>query len=439
MAFGMSHITLKLFATSSIHVFHRANAVSFLTYNVFRNLSQIQPSVMDVLANHTNLRYNTKMILQGVTKDAAAPVVVALSGGVDSAVCAGLLVESGYPVVGISMRLYNAQGTTASSGGRCCGPRDLEDARAVCAHLGIPYYVANYEEEFEKSVIDDFVRNYQEGKTPNPCVRCNQHIKFTPLLYRSKALGASALCTGHYAKLEHDPHTGEVKMFRGLDAKKDQSYFLFGMPRNALPFVHFPLGGLTKEEVRAHAIRLGLPNANKQESQEICFVPDGDQAGFVAKKAGLSKTAGEIVDGEGTVVGTHEGVHKFTVGQRRGIGVGLGEKSYVVSIDALKRRVQVGPREQLAQTEAFVEEVSWFSGPKPVGTSLSVQVQIRYRHKPQDAVVSMLSETHAHIRFVAPEFAVAPGQAAVFYRDDEVLGGGFLSASPQNATMSAAG
>lgn len=357
-------------------------------------------------------------------------IVVALSGGVDSATCAGLLCEAGHRVVGISMRLYDAGGTAASSGGRCCGPRDLEDARAVCAHLGIPFYVANYEEAFQDAVIDDFVRSYAAGRTPNPCVRCNEKVKFLPLLRRARALGADALCTGHYARIGQDPETGRPALLRAVDARKDQSYFLFGMPASSLSYVRFPLGGLTKEEVRAEARRLGLPNADKPESQEICFVPDGDHAAFVAQRAGLGdeEIEGEIVDQAGDVVGRHHGVHRFTVGQRRGIGVGLGSKQYVVGIDALRRRVQVGPKEALARDEIVVEDVRWL-GEAP-RREVEAQVQIRYRHRPQGAAIEVLSGdgARARVRFAAPEYGVAPGQAAVFYRGDVVLGGGFIAA-----------
>ncbi|HEY2747407.1 MAG TPA: tRNA 2-thiouridine(34) synthase MnmA, partial [Polyangia bacterium] len=275
------------------------------------------------------------------------PIAVALSGGVDSATAAALLVEAGHRVVGLTMRLYDARGTTAAVG-RCCGPRDIEDARRVAAHLGIPFYVCNYEDEFHARVVDDFVAEYVAGRTPNPCVRCNQHIKFTPLLQRARALGCATLATGHYARIDEGAD-GVLRLARARDRKKDQSYFLFNMPPAALAQVIFPLGDLDKDAVRAHAKRLGLPNCDKPESQEICFVPDGDYAAFVAKRA-PAVAAGEIVDGDGRVLGAHDGVHHFTIGQRRGIGVsaGDGQARYVVSVDALTRRVTVGPPAALA-------------------------------------------------------------------------------------------
>jgi tRNA-specific 2-thiouridylase len=360
----------------------------------------------------------------------APPIVVALSGGVDSATCAGLLVEAGERVVGISMRLYNAQGSAAASGGRCCGPRDLEDARAVCAHLGIPFYVADYEEDFRRAVIDDFVSSYREGRTPNPCVRCNEKVKFLPLLHRARALGALALCTGHYARIGRGSD-GTPRLRKAIDPRKDQSYFLFGMPWMALDYVRFPLGDLTKEEVRAHARRLGLPNADKAESQEICFVPDGDYAGFVERQTGLgSPSGGDIVDESGAVVGHHDGVHRYTVGQRRGLGGGNGAPQYVVSIDALKRRVQIGPREALFAAAATLSDLHWLM-PPPAVAELSCAVQIRYRRAPQPARLRLLPDGRAVAQFETPEPAVTPGQAAVFYDGDVVLGGGFIERSAE--------
>jgi tRNA-uridine 2-sulfurtransferase len=322
-------------------------------------------------------------------------------------------VEAGENVVGITMRLYDAAGSSASIGGRCCGPRDVEDARRVAAHLGIPFYVADYSEDFRARVMDDFVAEYREGRTPNPCVRCNQHIKFTPLLKRARALGATSLATGHYARIVD----GQLK--RARDARKDQSYFLFNMPKEALPFVRFPLGDLTKEEVRAHARRLGLPNCDKAESQEICFVPDGDYASFVTRHAEIA--GGDIVDEGGRVLGKHQGIHHFTVGQRRGVGVAAKEPIYVLSVDALTRKVIVGAAASLDRTDIAVEELSW----RPA-EPMRARVQIRYRHEARPAWLRPDGE-RVRVEFDQPERAPAPGQAAVFYDDgDTVLGGGFI-------------
>jgi tRNA-uridine 2-sulfurtransferase len=344
-------------------------------------------------------------------------IVVALSGGVDSAAAAALLVEEGHRVVGMSMRLYDARGTEEAAGGRCCGPRDLEDARKVCAHLGIPFYVADYEEEFRRAVIDDFVAEYAAGRTPNPCVRCNERIKFKPLLARARALGASHLATGHYARIEGG------RLLRAVDAQKDQSYFLFAMPAGDLDRLLFPLGGMTKEEVRARARAYALPNADKAESQEICFVPDGDHVAFVERHAGAFE-AGELVDGSGRVVGGHDGIHRFTVGQRRGLGRSLGPTpSYVVSVDALTRRVVVGARQDAARSEVAVADVRWVAGPP--SAPVRAGVQVRHRHRAAAAEV-VPEGSAARVVFDRPEWAVAPGQAAVFYDGPVVLGGGWI-------------
>jgi len=344
-------------------------------------------------------------------------LVVALSGGVDSATAAGLLVEAGHKVVGLTLRLYDARGTAASSGGRCCGPRDMEDARKVCAHLGIPFYVVDHEREFSRAVVDDFVAEYAAGRTPNPCVRCNEHVKFGPLLRRARALGAAKLATGHYARLE------DGRLRRAVDDAKDQSYFLFAMPIADRGDVLFPLGGMTKDEVRGHAARLGLPVATKPESQEICFVPDGDHAAFVARRA--AATPGEIVDEEGAVLGEHAGVHGFTVGQRRGLGIARGAPQYVIGVDALTRRVKVGPRSALARASIEVGDVRWAGAP-PEGP-FAAAVQVRHRHRAVDARVTP-GAGGATVTFAAPlASGAAPGQAAVFYVGDEVVGGGWIS------------
>ena len=347
-------------------------------------------------------------------------VVAALSGGVDSATAAALLVEQGHRVVGMTMRLYDARGTAASSGGRCCGPRDVEDARAVCAHLGIPFYVIDLAREFAAEVVDDFVEAYLSGETPNPCVKCNQHIKFTPLLERARAIGADVLVTGHYAQIL------DGGLHRGVDRGKDQSYFLFSMPAHELSSVRFPLGGMTKDEVRAHATRLGLPNAQKDESQEICFVPDGDYAGFVSAQA-LRRgrplpVAGNIVDDKGAVVGRHQGAHNFTIGQHRGLGnLTTKDKLYVTAVDPEKGEVRVGPKAAAERTEIAIRGLRWLSERR---TELSAAVQVRHRGTPIPATIAIENE-RAIARLTEPTVA-APGQAAVIYDGDRVLAGGWL-------------
>lgn len=357
-------------------------------------------------------------------------IVAAISGGVDSATAAALLLEQGHRVVGMTMRLYDASGTPAAAG-RCCGPRDIEDARAVCAHLDIPHYVIDLSAEFSATVVDDFVEAYLAGETPNPCVKCNQHIKFTPLLSRARALGADVLVTGHYAQIRGGA------LYRGIDESKDQSYFLFSMPAAELSTVQFPLGAMTKNEVRTHAQRFGLPNAQKPESQEICFVPDGNYAGFVAAHAlrrGKPLTpSGAVIDADGTVLGQHHGTHHFTVGQHRGLGnlllprdasgrARIPDKRYVTAIDSTHGHVHVGTREQCETRQIVVRDLRWLSSPR---SSLSAHVQVRHRGTPV-AVDATIADGRAVLQLAEPIVA-APGQAAVLYADDRVLAGGWIA------------
>ena len=367
----------------------------------------------------------------GCTGEAGRPLIVAaLSGGVDSATAAALLVEQGHTVVGMTMRLYDARGTAAAAGGRCCGPRDVEDARAVCAHLGIPHYVVDLATEFGAAVVDDFVEAYLAGETPNPCVKCNQHIKFTPLLARARAIGAGALVTGHYARIVADG--GAYELRRGRDPGKDQSYFLFSMPAAELGAVRFPLGGMTKDEVRDHARRLGLPNAAKPESQEICFVPDGDYAGFVSAQALRRGRAlpgpGAIVGDGGAVLGHHDGVHRFTLGQHRGLGnLTTRDKLYVTAIDPERAEVRVGPRAAAERTELAIRDLRWLAPPRP---RLSASVQVRHRGAPIPAEIRVEPAGDAGPRAIvelAEPTVAAPGQAAVIYDGDRVLAGGWIA------------
>jgi tRNA-specific 2-thiouridylase len=362
--------------------------------------------------------------------DVARRVVVALSGGVDSATAAALLVRGGHQVVGMTMRLYDARGTSAARG-RCCGPRDIEDARRTAEALAIPHYVVDLEAEFTAAVVDNFVDTYLDGATPNPCVKCNQYIKFTPLLERARAIGADALATGHYARLAAGPD-GAIALHRAADADKDQSYFLFSMPPSALGAVWFPLGALTKPEVRELAAALALPVAGKAESQEICFVPDGDHRGFVARAAlarGRSlPLAGDIVDAAGTVLGTHGGAHHFTIGQHRGLGNLRGvlpsERRYVTAIDPASGVVTVGDRAATVRREVWIDDVRWL-GARGAG---ALTVQVRHRGEPLAAVVEE-RDGRVRVAWTGEGAIAAPGQAAVFYDGDRVVGGGWVAST----------
>ncbi len=352
-------------------------------------------------------------------------VAVGLSGGVDSATAAALLVEAGHRVIGLSMRLYDAGGTSAAVG-RCCGPRDLEDARSVAAHLGIPFYVIDDAERFRAHVIDDFISEYLAGRTPNPCVRCNEHVKLGPLLRHARALGADALATGHYARIGRDA-AGRPTLHRGTSAAKDQSYFLFALPPAALPHLRFPLGALPKDEVRVRAHALGLPNAGKAESQEICFVPDGDHAAFVAREAvrrGAPVRPGRVVDERGRVLGEHDGVHRFTIGQRRGVGISEASgRRYVTAIDAASGQVTLSDAAALLRDRIRVDDVRWLCDALPARAN----VQLRHRHAAVAASLAEVGERAVEVTFDQPERAVAAGQAAVFFEGDRVLGGGWIA------------
>lgn len=348
-----------------------------------------------------------------------ARVVVAMSGGVDSSVAALLLKEQGHEVIGISMQLYDASGGTNGRFDSCCSLDDFADARRVCDKLGIPFYIVDYQADFRSHVIEPFVEAYRRGLTPNPCALCNQWLKFDRLLIHGEALQADAVATGHYARVE--ACEDGLALLKGIDTAKDQSYFLFAVPRAALPKVMFPLGGLTKPQVRDIAQRAGLRTATKPESQEICFVPNNDYAAFVVATGG-PLPEGEIVDTAGRVLGRHTGIHNFTVGQRKGLGIASPEPLYVRSIDPATNRVVVGRREEVGAIGLEARDVNWLVSPR----ECEVWVKLRYRHVGLRARVEPLDDARIRIRFLNRAEAVSPGQAAVFYDGERVLGGGWI-------------
>ena len=351
-------------------------------------------------------------------------VVVAMSGGVDSSVAALQLVEAGHEVIGLSMQLYDQQEGASRFGG-CCSLDDLHDARRTAATLGIPHYIMNFERQFETAVVSVFVREYAAGRTPIPCVQCNGDLKFAHLLERAAALEADCVATGHYARRTGAAPGQRHTLHRGLDAAKDQSYFLFTLTQRQLARALFPIGHLRKEEVRALARRGGLPVANKPDSQELCFVPDGDTAGLVEAREPAVATPGPIRDRHGREVGRHDGVHRYTVGQRKGLRLSTSVPLYVLDIDAAANAVTVGPRDALDRTRLTASSVNWVSGAPPDGSG-RLTARIRHRHPDAPAQIEPLAEDRVAVRFDEPQRAVAPGQAVVFYDGDTVLGGGWI-------------
>lgn len=365
-------------------------------------------------------------------------IAVAMSGGVDSSAAAAILKEQGHELVGFTMQLWNQRrGLTVDEHGdplpsRCCSLDDVYDARRVAEELGFPFYVLNLEREFERDVVGPFVEGYLKGETPIPCVSCNSRLKFASLDRLAASLGCEKVATGHYARVEYDAAANRYRLLRGLNHQKDQSYFLWELTQDQLSRALFPLGEMSKPEARAVARQSQLAIAEKEESQEICFVPDGDYSAFIDRyleaenAAERTPTHGDLVDAQGHIVGTHTGIHRYTVGQRRGIGISAERPLYVLSIDAAKNQVTVGSADELLSHEFTAAGVNWIS-PENTAAPVSATVRVRYRHEAAPAAIVPLANARARITFEEPQRAITPGQATVFYRGDEVLGGGWIT------------
>jgi tRNA-specific 2-thiouridylase len=365
-------------------------------------------------------------------------VAIAMSGGVDSSTVAAVLLQQGRPVVGLTMQLWNQRRLPELQGDgpaqhRCCSLDDVYDAKRVAQHLNFPHYVVNFEEQFERRVVRPFVEQYLAGRTPIACTNCNTDVKFEPLLRMARQIGAERLATGHYARIRRDEQTGRYQLLRARDDSKDQSYFLWGLTQEQLSRSEFPLGELTKEQVRALARQVNLPVAEKPESMELCFVPNGNYVQFIhaySRESGkpVNNQEGDIVTEDGTAIGRHTGVHNYTIGQRKGLGFTAGKPIYVLAIDPEQNRIVVGEDDALRSAFLEVEAVNWISIEEPAAP-IRAQVKIRHKHEPALTMVEALPGNRARITFDQPQRAVTPGQAAVIYDGDVVLAGGWIKKS----------
>jgi len=367
----------------------------------------------------------------------AETIAVAMSGGVDSSTVAAMLRAEGYNVVGLTMQLWNQRRLAGREGmpeqvqGRCCSIEDVYDARRVAEDLGIPYYVVNHQERFEKDVVRPFVDEYLSGRTPIPCSLCNNHLKFDQLLITARQIGAELLATGHYARVEYEEHQGRWLLLRARDAAKDQTYFLFGLTQEQLSRTRFPLGEMSKPQVRELAREHGLALAEKPDSQEICFIPGGDYKRFIdayldEQGEALPDTSGELVTTTGDVIGHHAGIHNFTVGQRKGLGVATGTPLYVIELRGDKHQVVVGTNDELSSRTMLVRKLNWIAV-DDLHSPMRVKAKIRHRHEPADAIIEKTGRDEVLATFDNPQRAITPGQAAVFYDGDIVVGGGWIA------------